>query len=324
MKKQLRKAMICTIAMMLVAVVTLTGVTYAWFSESNAAVVDGVTIDVVTKAGGVLMAKVANPGENGWSYHVGLGWTTKDFVPASTTPSNLDSNKNLVFYDGVLDDSNLNMVTTTKLATTTNSTQGAHYFKHDLYFWNPEDKAVPVKLDVTPGDGAIWQSVRIALVNHGTYTVTTETDSDGKVTEKVNVTEDANGVQAMIYEFKPKDHHRTGSTDYINTYGVISEGTNVLMYGEIKDEDGNVTKTGEITKLENDSNAKSQYVELVDSYFAGHGTRTNPNFEIPKNSYFKVTVYIWLEGQDVDCLTEVAGSRFEPKLNFTRTDIQGQ
>lgn len=315
MRKQIRKAMICTIAMMLVAVVTLTGVTYAWFSESNAAVVDGVTIDVVTKAGGVLMAKVANPGEYGWSYHVGLDWKGTDFYPASTTPSNLDSNNNLVFYNGELDDANLNIVTTKVLGTTTNATEGAHYFKHDLYFYNPEENPINVKLDVTPGDSAIWQSVRIGLVNHGTYTVTTENGE-----ETVKVTADTNGVNAMIYEFKPNDHHRTGSTDYIKTYGVIAEGTDILMYGQIKDEDGKVTQTGEITQLENETITESDYVEWVNSYYAGNGDRTNPKFVIPEESYFKVTVYIWLEGQDVDCLTEVSGSKFEPTLNFTRVE----
>ena len=322
MKKQLRKAMICTVAMMLVAVLTLTGVTYAWFSESETAMVDGVKVSVVTKAGGVLMAKVANPGTNGWTYHVGLGWTGKNFYPASTTPSNLDSNNNLVFYGGELDDSNLNKVTTTQLPiTTTNATEGARYFKQDLYFWNPEEKEVPVKLDVTPGDSAIWQSIRVGLVNHGTYTINTTTDPEGKVTETVSgITADPNGVKAMIYEFYPFSHHRTGSTDYIKTYGIIKEGS--ILMRDVKDIGGNVTEAGEIDKLEKDGAATSEYIELVDSYYeySGHA-KNNPEFKIPANSYYKVTVYIWLEGQDVDCVDEVAGSTFETILHFQRTDI---
>ena len=321
MKKQIRRAMICTVAMMVAAIVSLTGVTYAWFSESTTAVVDGVKVGVVTKAGGVLMSKVPNPGTNGWSYHVGLGWTGEDFYPASTTPSNLDSNNNLVFYDGVLDDSNLNKVTTTQLPITTNATKGARYFKQDIYFYNPEEKAIPVKLDVTPGNSAIWESIRVGLVNHGTYTINTTTDSEGKVTETVSgITADPNGVAAMIYEFYPFSHHRIGSTDYIDTYGITKEGT--ILMRDIKDNKGEIIEPGEIDKLEKDGTATSEYIEKVDSYyeFTGH-TKNNPEFTIPKNSYYKVTVYIWLEGQDVDCVNEVSGSTFETILNFQRTDI---
>ncbi|MBR0450322.1 MAG: hypothetical protein IIX30_05865, partial [Clostridia bacterium] len=57
MKKQLRKAMICTVAMMLVAVLTLTGVTYAWFSTSNEATVDGITMQVAAYEGGIYISK---------------------------------------------------------------------------------------------------------------------------------------------------------------------------------------------------------------------------------------------------------------------------
>ena len=62
MKKQLRKAMICTVAMMLVAVLTLTGVTYAWFSENNEAYVNGLNMAVVKSSGGVYISTTpANP-----------------------------------------------------------------------------------------------------------------------------------------------------------------------------------------------------------------------------------------------------------------------
>jgi 1,4-dihydroxy-2-naphthoate octaprenyltransferase len=65
MRKQIRKAMICTIAMMLVAIVTLTGVTYAWFSQSDTAVVSGADVTLKSVAGGVKMSLQPNPAGSG-------------------------------------------------------------------------------------------------------------------------------------------------------------------------------------------------------------------------------------------------------------------
>ena len=46
MKKTLRRAMLSTICMLVVAVMSLTGVTYAWFSQSTTAKVDGMTMEI--------------------------------------------------------------------------------------------------------------------------------------------------------------------------------------------------------------------------------------------------------------------------------------
>ncbi|MBE6592735.1 MAG: hypothetical protein E7642_01930 [Ruminococcaceae bacterium] len=53
MKNTMRKAMLSTIAMLVVAVMSLTGVTYAWFTAGNVAQVDGMQMNVTTSTGGI-------------------------------------------------------------------------------------------------------------------------------------------------------------------------------------------------------------------------------------------------------------------------------
>jgi hypothetical protein len=46
--------------------------------------------------------------------------------------------------------------------------------------------------------------------------------------------------------------------------------------------------------------------------------QTNISFEIPANSYYRITVYLWLEGQDVDCKNAISGSHMNIQLAFTK------
>lgn len=62
MKKTLRSAMLSTICMLVVAVMSLTGVTYAWFSQSTQAEVSGMTMEVGTAGAGLQVSKSANDG----------------------------------------------------------------------------------------------------------------------------------------------------------------------------------------------------------------------------------------------------------------------
>ncbi|WP_167954747.1 hypothetical protein [Anaerosporobacter faecicola] len=45
-------------------------------------------------------------------------------------------------------------------------------------------------------------------------------------------------------------------------------------------------------------------------------------FEIPVDTATKVTVYIWIEGSDKDCVNEIASKVLTTSLQFTSTDLQ--
>ena len=62
MKNTFRRATLSTICMLVVAVMSLTGVTYAWFTQGTQATVDTFDINVEASAGNLMIAMA---GENG-------------------------------------------------------------------------------------------------------------------------------------------------------------------------------------------------------------------------------------------------------------------
>ncbi len=62
MNKTLRKTMISTIAMLVVAIMSLTGVTYAWFTQAEFATVEGMSMTVEAAEGGLQISTDSNSG----------------------------------------------------------------------------------------------------------------------------------------------------------------------------------------------------------------------------------------------------------------------
>lgn len=327
MKKQIRRAMLATVAMMLMGIVSLTGVTYAWFSQSDTASVEGMQLGIESKDGGVLMSAVPNPGASGWAYMINLDWAGTNFKPASTAPSNL-KNGSLVFYNGVINEAKTYMVTTSELAAAAElgvgqSAADGYYVKKTIYFNNVEDNDIKVSLganisgDTTEGKSGLKnvdQAMRVAIVTHGKYEINAET---GTNTADATVASDKSAV--MIYEPEANKHHR-GGEGYIPTYGVI-KGSDGNELNFMTDKNDPVYPDSEIKKIENGET--SEYVEVIDSYYAAKAGKQAPTFTIPANSYYKVTVYIWLEGQDVDCTNEISGSDLQIAITFKKEAAEG-
>ena len=297
MKKQIRRAMMCTIAMMLMGIVSLTGVTYAWFSQSDTAVVGGMNLGIVSKEGGVLMSAVPNPSE--WAFRLDLDMQETEFNPSSMTPGNIQENGKIQFYNGVINESKPSDIYTEAV------TQNKYYIEKDIYFYNDSleeaikvvlDKESTILSDVTNG---VDMAMRLAIVNHGVYTKGTETSgiNEFKTTDPANV---------MIYEFNPKQH-LDGGTDVRTTYGVKAA-SGVNNFFNTKEEEDAIADGNPDTNAQYLDKTTAVYKDSVDDV----------SFEIPADSYYRITVYLWLEGQDVDCKNAISGSNMNIQLGFTK------
>ena len=81
MKKTLRSAMLSTICMLVVAVMSLTGVTYAWFTSNTTADVTGMTMEVSAAGAGLEVS------EDGSDWGTTIQFETEDdenLIPVST------------------------------------------------------------------------------------------------------------------------------------------------------------------------------------------------------------------------------------------------
>lgn len=300
MKKQLRKAMICTVAMMLIAVLTLTGVTYAWFSKSDEAEVNGLTMEVVSRDGGVYVSTKPYT-DFGTSITI---TPPQDAVynPASTA-GQLDENGKLKFFNGFLDSP-----TDKTLDIEAISAPGNYYIMQDVYFDNSTG-STPVRIslegtEIVPADEARKTHVaaRVAIVTHGSITQAEFNNAQNYPTttdnSNVQIYENNSGLhtQTGINEYKKFVNPNASNNDNFKYYAVNSVGTDVNRFNE-----GSPTQ---LTDMSTSSALKTDANNVI--------------IEVPAGSYLRTTLYVWLEGQDPDCQNNISGKPYSANIKFTK------
>ncbi len=329
MKKQIRKAMICTIAMMLVAIVTLTGVTYAWFTESDTSVVEGLNVGVVAVDGGVYISQMANPSY--WSYRVPFkDVNLLEVHPVSTAPSTIADDGALDFFTGHLDDEKPDLLYTEKSA-------AGNYVKKDLYIKNDELDALYIQLNpeytTVTANKNIECAMRLAIVDHGAYEITGEGEKD-HTADSVKTTDSK---KVYIYEFDAYGHVQGADNLSNSYYGVkkdCGDSWDPVEQKNVYPQEDCFSRKDEATRLANGET--SEYLEQITSYYeeslfsftVAAATQMKYGEDTPDDSeddrveiipaYHKITLYIWLEGQDVDCTNSISGSQMSIQLGFQR------
>lgn len=291
MNKNLRKAMISAICMLIVGVMSLTGVTYAWFTSSSSATVTGMTFDVYSPVGGVLISDTYN---TNWGYSIELAKSEaafENFMPVSTS-DNLVGGK-LQFFAGTVNTTPSQGELGDEIYTL--EAGSTAYFAKNLYLYNDGSEAVSVNLAGTvigfnttgeKNNGA-EQAMRLALVKHGVYDQKTASVAPAGATDGV-----------AIYEPHSDTHVDGTLTGKLPYYGITgASGVNEWF----------------------DSTKASAYTEEVKTVELDDESMT---ITVPAGQCYAVTVYIWLEGQDVDCVNSVGGSNLMAALSFTKTGAQ--
>ena len=226
MKKQIRKAMLCTVAMMLIAVVTLTGVTYAWFSKADEADVTGLTMEVVSRDGGVY---VSTKPYTDFGTSITINPPADAVYNPASTAGELDEDGNLKFFNGFLDsptDKTLNKIEAI-------SSPSNYYIRQDVYFDNSTG-STPVKIslagtEIISSDVARKTHVaaRVAIVTHGAITQAQFNNGDDYPTttdsSTVQIFENDSGshTQNGINEYKKYINPDAGNTDTYTYYAYI-------------------------------------------------------------------------------------------------------
>ena len=296
MKKQIRRAMICSVAMMLVAIVTLTGVTYAWFSESNEATVDGISMKVAAYEGGIYISKDPYPKTFDNSISIPADEIFQgDHNPAST--AGYLSGGKLQFFSGSLDgptDKTLNEITAVS--------ENGYYFEQDIYFDNSTgSKEIKINLvgtEIIPTDGKRTDlAARIAIVTHGSITPTEFAQQKPYPTAT-----DKSAVQ--IYEPNATVHTPAGHTEYKNNMPgqAAASDTVEYKYFGLKAIGTDVDRFAAGTQLEEVTTKKNLQDVII---------------KVPAESYLKITLYVWLEGQDADCQNNISGKPYTADIHFT-------
>ena len=301
MKQLRKKALLPALSMALASVIALSGVTYAWFTTSNTASVKGMDVNVQA-ANGIqisLDAKAWRSTINGTEIQAFAqrpnytGADTKypvnEIMPVSTAGK--VENGKMVMFEGGIDNGTL---FSNKAETVGNN---ANYIAFDLFFKSTSSKeeGQPLSLVIGPNESDlskviatnffggsttanIESAVRVAFVPLGC-------EQDVSKAQALK-----NGDKALIWEPAPNMGPNGTTHESVDTMG-FNQAFSGLTEEELGDKvtavKADITGTGEkfITTLHKGIN--------------------------------KVRVYIWLEGQDIDCVNDISYGDFTTLLHFS-------
>ena len=304
--------------------------TYAWFSANKEVALEGINAKVVAAEG----LQISLDGE-AWSSKITINASTlaaatsnnfkwpDALVPVSTTGSTTAGNMDMFYGNVSSDGTQLTNAAKEADATTTK------YISFDLYFKNSSSQAtdilqlnngtsVAIASDGKTGTG-LENCVRSAVVLYENTALMTESGENIRKiaagTPKVCIWEP--NYNQHIAEVVKNDSTRIASaTSEFVTLGLKSIG------------DGTVTGVNAATvEAENAFMAEQKTLRTAASVTAAVNMpnlgSTSDNLLLKQNSVMKARVYIWLEGQDPDCIdTASTGKSIDVVLGFTKPAVK--
>lgn len=306
MKNTLKKrTFISAIAMLVVSAIVLTSSTFAWFSMAKRVEVEAMELNI-TSPDGVQLSANANAfttmltladikGESTarWAAYEG----NQNNFPELLSPSSsvFDTTRALPkFYSGSIDDAGyIN-------ATQVTSDVASGYVAFDIFVKVGQDQQVYWnETTVTCADNEdVTSAMRVALVNCGTVAAKAEADA-------ILGTLPANPFQNRVVMYEPNSTNHTDASGY-------ADGATVP----------NLYITAPFSRRTPTGNGKNIMQE--NQYASTFKGVTVTDADSAQNAYFnavaginRVRVYLWMEGNDVDCANDVAGATIGFNLVLT-------
>ena len=306
MKNTLKKrTFISAIAMLVVSAIVLTSSTFAWFSMAKRVEVETMELNI-TSPDGVQLSGNANAfttmltladlkGETTarWAAYEGNENNFPELLVPSS--SNMYVSRSLpTFFAGSIDDAGY--INATQVASDTTS----GYVAFDIFVKVGQDQKVywnetTVACDDNPD---VVSAMRVALVNCGTVPAKAEAPAILSV-------KPANANQNRIVMYEPNSTNHTDASGY-------ADGATVP----------DLYLTSDFSKRTPTGNGKNimQETQYAGAAFGTRATDANKT----SNAYFdavtginRVRVYLWMEGNDVDCANDVAGATLDFNLVLT-------
>lgn len=311
MKKTIKKrAFVSAIAMLIVSAIVLTSSTFAWFSMSKQATIEQMDLTVSAPEGiqisanaSAWTASLTNDdffNEESTSrykaYDGNINLLPKELIPVSSAfkAYNFDTGA-MNFFKATLDDKG--NATVTAVEQTAGNDDAAGLVAFDIFFKVAEDTKVYFGTsEFTDGSNSdILTALRVAFQPLG------ETPADSSADTAVALKK-TNGTDSIVYE--PDSENR--SADAIsagNSTGPVETKYVAGIYAA-----GTVDENSVLT---NNSNETLTCKSVTDT-----AADADKSFDL-KAGITKYRVYVWVEGNDIDCRNSVAGAVLSVALKFT-------
>ena len=329
-RKKSRRLLLLLLLLCLTGVV-LTTSTYAWFTSNETVAVNTITVNIAAQNG----IQVSTDGTN-WKSII----QTTDITGASATytkavnqlPNSLEpvssaltvtaDGKMEMFYGSVSADDAGDWYLSASKSTEKNGTDGKFiafdlFIKSDTtsnFYMTPNSK---VSTDDAEDKG-IKNASRIAFVVLGNTTI------DDTV-ENIQNIGTSSAASSPVYLWEPNyDVHKSNAVAHArDTYGLtITEGPGAALVsydGVLADITANTVKVGEANTTKHNTLFKA----VTPNYTTTAGNANTTQIFGITQGVTKVRIYMWVEGQDVDCENSASGGNINYDLQFTTTAPTG-
>lgn len=313
MKKTIKKrAFVSAIAMLIVSAIVLTSSTFAWFSMSKQATVDSMDLTVSSPEGIQISAnasawtanltidEIFNTDETTTSrydaYEGNANLYPADLVPVSSAIEYSDTDTGRVnFYKATLNDAGYANVSL--VSQTAGNADNAGLIAFDLFFKVANDTTVYFGTSEFKDNSAsdVLTSLRLGFTPLGNVPI----GSTAAEAQALNAF--TRGTNNIVYEVdcmnRSADAASLGQTDgkiptkYIAATSAAGQTTNGIL-------NNTQTKTTAAKLITDTDNASVKSFNL-------------------KAGVTKMRVFLWVEGNDIDCQNSIAGAAFTAALKFT-------
>lgn len=296
-----KKALLPAIAMVLASVIALSGVTYAWFTTSNEATVGTLDVNVATANGiqvsldGVSWRSTLSGEDIIDAIKEGLSnyrnavnqYPTTEIAPVSSA-GDVVNGKLQMFFGQYNEAGGLDSIREEE----SGRTDGGNFIAFDLFVKSSMD-----------------QNMSMIIGQTASYVVGTDVfgGSESAATET-----------AVRVAFLPMGD----AADAPSAQALTGDGTVYIWEPNASDRAAGVTVAGapaysgfytEFTNIAEEALGADQ-VKAVSTLKNGSDFQ---DLFVLKNGINKIRVYIWLEGQDVDCVNAISSGDFSVNLFFT-------
>ena len=295
-------SIIFNVAIILATVFAIITITYSWYNKSTNADISTISMSV-SETEGILLSG------NGLNWSPTLSTTgsasidlNEDVELTSISSGGTVINGNMQFYTGEFSDNAFNTILLT---------ESNFYYVFDFYILNNDDFDKILTLGqnsavVSVNDKGVELSIRTAFINLG---------NSASSLEAIEL--DGTGISNVDYIWEPNS---TTRHDKIALYQL-----SYVPEGKVSYEGINLQATGLalVNNLITD-NLETPEEEVVDvtTHDPISAGDTNDITLLVSNTITKLRVFIWCEGQDIDCVNSISGGAADLNLNFNTYDAQ--
>lgn len=324
-KEQRKNRLFYLLLLLLMTTISLSFSSYAWFTTNRLVRVDLLDVNVRAQGG----IEISTDGQN-WkgsisvydiqdarnTYPTSINQIPSTLEPVSTI-GEIENGKLKMFYGTVENDLYGNYIISTERSVETESfdeLSTGKFIAFDLFLKtnNNTDLYLTPLSNITYGGETsvgIENAVRVAFIEEGT------TPAGANITMIQSLSTNSND-NVYIWEPNYDTHTIHGIENAVNIYGITtSEIGDKIIYDGVSKE---ISASQNITVQQAKSSIYPNYFQTVDINYYTENNFTNnlPIFTL-KGGISKYRVYMWIEGQDVDCENNASVGNISLNLQFS-------